>query len=60
MEAHVRPKTRMSRRERIATALMALLVVVGLWQSYGVLLEHRSDFPMRVSPPDPVNRPVTK
>ena len=39
MDAHVRPKTRMSRRERIATALMALLVLVGLWQSYGVLLE---------------------
>ena len=53
MEAHVRPKTRISHRERIATALMALLVLVGLWQSYGVLLEHRSGVPMRVSPPVP-------
>jgi|SoiMethySBSTD1v2_1073268.scaffolds.fasta_scaffold1046909_2 hypothetical protein len=44
----------MSRRERIATALMALLVLVGVWQSYGVLLESHSDVPMRVSPPIPV------
>ena len=40
----------MSRRERIATALMFILILVGLWQSYGVLLETRSDLPMRVSP----------
>ena len=44
----------MSRRERSATALMALLVLVGVWQSYGVLLEGRSEVPMRVSPPIPV------
>ena len=49
MEAHVRPK-KMSRRERIATVLMALLVLVGLWQSYGVLLEPRDEMPLRISP----------
>jgi hypothetical protein len=54
MEGNVRRKMRMSRRERIATALMALLVAVGVWQSYGVLLENRSDVPIRVSPPIPV------
>ena len=56
MEVHVRRKTRMSRHERIATALMALLVLVGVWQSYGVLLQARDDVPIRVSPPNPVIR----
>ncbi len=40
----------MSRRERIATALMAVLLLVGLWQSYGVLLEERDGLPLRIEP----------
>lgn len=40
----------MTRRERIATALMAVVVLVGLWQSYGVLLEDRDGLPLRVEP----------
>jgi hypothetical protein len=40
----------MSRRERIATTLMAVLLLVGLWQSYGVLLEDRDETPIRISP----------
>lgn len=50
MDAHVRRKTQMSRHERIATLLMALLLLVGIWQSYGVLLERRDDLPLRISP----------
>ncbi len=40
----------MTKHERIATALMAVLVLVGLWQSYGVLLEDRDGMPLRVQP----------
>ena len=54
MELHIQRKTRMSRRERIATALMLVLVIVGLWQSYAVLLQARDDVPIQVSPPSPV------
>ena len=53
MDAHEMP-ARMSRNERIATALMIILVLVGLWQSYGVLLQARDNVPIRVSPPAPV------
>lgn len=40
----------MTRHERIATALMVALVLIGLWQSYGVLLEDRDGLPLRVEP----------
>ncbi len=40
----------MTKHERIATALLAVLVLVGLWQSYGVLLEDRDGLPLRVQP----------
>ncbi len=50
MDAHVRARKKMSRRQRIATALMALLVLVGIWQSYAVLLEPRDEMPLRISP----------
>ncbi len=40
----------MTNHERIVTALMAVLVLVGLWQSYGVLLEDRDGLPLRVQP----------
>lgn len=38
----------MTNHERIATSLMAVLVLIGLWQSYGVLLEDRDGLPARV------------
>ena len=50
MDAHVQAGKKMSRRQRIATVLMALLVLVGIWQSYAVLLEPRDDLPLRISP----------
>jgi hypothetical protein len=50
MDARIRRNVKMSRRERIATALMALLVLVGIWQSYGVLLEPRDELPLQISP----------
>ena len=40
----------MTKLERIATALMAALVSIGLWQSYSVLLEERDGLPLRVEP----------
>jgi hypothetical protein len=45
-----RKRKPMTRHERIATMLMAVLVLVGLWQSYGVLLEERDEFPLRIEP----------
>ena len=54
MDAHDGKPAGMTRNERIATALMLVLVLVGVWQSYGVLLEARDDLPIRVSPPFPV------
>jgi hypothetical protein len=50
MDARNRQGKPMTRRERIATALMAVLVLVGLWQSYGVLLEDRDEMPLRITP----------
>jgi hypothetical protein len=45
-----RKRKPMTKHERIATALMAVLVLVGLWQSYGVLLEDRDGLPLRMQP----------
>jgi hypothetical protein len=45
-----RKRKPMTKHERIATALVAVLVAIGLWQSYGVLLEERDGLPMRVEP----------
>jgi hypothetical protein len=44
-----RKRESMTRSERIATMLMAVLVSIGLWQSYSVLLlEERDGLPLRV------------